>query len=354
MNLARLLIIPAAVLVSLMVLCPLSAEPQSAADVDLQIDCGPNATYNQEYKVCFCDDGYHAGDDGATCVKDDAAKKESPAVKPQEPQAKPKEKAEMAEPAKKESPASAPAPAPRRRELLPGERLVRRGTTIKLQLIETVSSQTHKSGDSIYFKVLEEVDAEGFAIVDAGVEATGKVSYARPAKGWGKSGQLDIILDSTTAVDGTVVPLTAYMSDSEDWNPYAAGKTLASALIAGPLGLTIGGGMKGKKVVIDKGTTLAVFIADDIIVKSDKPATVKKSIVPTSSSTGQVAPPAGVDSEEQDLKMLKGCFEACRNIEGDAFKSCMNTCKQDCPGLCLGLEGADFTACLKKCAAPGE
>lgn len=157
-----------------------------------------------------------------------------------------------------------------------------KGTAIKLELTEDLSSQENKVGDIVRYRVVNDVAIDGIVFVKRDSEAIGKVVEAKPAKGWGKGGKLDISIETVDARDGTKVSLVASMSEGKGW---AGLKTIGGVAL---LGLAFGGGMKGKKVNIPKGTQIEAFVEQDTPIKVD-PKEVAKQDTP---------PPIKVDTKE--------------------------------------------------------
>lgn len=367
--------------------------------VDIQVDCGAHASYSSEYQVCFCDDGYKAGADGQTCEKEKmtetapapATEKPAPAPAPEKPApastSKPAGSVVPNAPAVEPSQPAAPLVAGKILED-GDEAVLFRGARVRVELLETLSSQDASEGDQVLFRVVDQIAVDNVTLVSRDAVAYGIVNYARPAKGWGKSGQIDIDIKSMIAVDGTVIPLSAFITDQQNWDPTAAGKTLASALVAGPLGLAIGGGMKGKKVVVPKGNVYEVYVDRDSKInisgapsgptikpetqpvrRSDaiKPAVKKPEPAPEPVVEKPVAEKPAVekpvDSGKVSVEVEKAgdetpatpgketCFGVCKNETGSAFKTCMSNCN-GCLKTCDGLSGDIYSLCMKKCSQP--
>lgn len=354
--------------------------------VDIQVDCGPHASYSSEYQVCFCDDGYKAGSDGQTCEKEKKAEPaattaapaetpEKPAPAVDKPAAAPKPTGQVVPNAPAVEPSHPAAPVVAGKILEDeDEAVLFRGARVRVELLETLSSQESNEGDQVLFRVVDQIAVDNVTLVSRDAVAYGIVNYARPAKGWGKSGQIDIDIKSLIAIDGTVVPLSAFITDQQNWDPTAAGKTLASALVAGPLGLAIGGGMKGKKVVVPKGNIYEVYVDRDTKVNisaaplaptikpAETPLKAPEAIKPAVKKPEPVVEKP-VESEKVTIEVeqvgeeddsdpgKKTCFGVCKNETGSAFKTCMTNCN-GCLKTCDGLTGDIYDLCMKKCSQP--
>ncbi len=201
--------------------------------------------------------------------------------------------------------------------------LIEKGTVVRLELAEGLTSQESKTGDTVRFTVIEDVTIDGNTVIREGSEALGRVSEAKAAKGWGKSGKLDITIETVKAIDGSRIPLTATVGDSESW---AGGKTIVGVAL---LGLAFGGGMKGKKATIPKGTKIDVFVAYNTKVNP--------------------APATTDNSSTNDPQSKTYCLNACDELEKDEFKTCMDNCKACYCDTCSGLDEIDFDPCMQKC-----
>lgn len=219
---------------------------------------------------------------------------------------------------------AAPESAPAKVTAKAGETLIQKGSTISLELNESLSSQINRTGDIVHYRVASDVKVDDVVVISEGAEALGKVVEARPAKGWGKGGNLQISVETVTAVDGTKVPLVAEMGEGKSW---AAGKTILGVAV---FGLAFGGAMKGKKVNIDKGLKIEVFIGEDTLINSSKKADADQS---------------GASDGSSNI-----CFKFCESKTSDAFKTCMGACGA-CKDMCKDLSGDDLGICLAKCSS---
>lgn len=203
--------------------------------------------------------------------------------------------------------------------------VIQKGRILKLELIEALSSQTNRTGDVVHFKVVNDVTVDDTVVIKAGTEALGRILTAHAAKGWGKSGKLDISVETVKAVDDSNIPLTATMGEGKAW---AGAKTIIGVAA---LGLAFGGGMKGKAVHVPKGTLIDVFVAEDRTITLKTAGTAPKE-ESTDAASGESS----------------GCYKICNEKDGDEFKTCMKTCK-DCTDTCTGLDGDNLLGCLTKC-----
>lgn len=136
--------------------------------------------------------------------------------------------------------------------------MLRSGTVIKMALQQEIGSQISKTGDTFYLKVLAPVKVGDKVVIQKGAKAVGHITMAKPAKGYGRSGALELVISYVPAVDGTRVPLSDVRTQSKK-NDLA--KAVVGTYVTGLLG---GGGMKGKKITLGRGTRLDVKLPVDV------------------------------------------------------------------------------------------
>lgn len=130
-------------------------------------------------------------------------------------------------------------------------------TVVELELKTQLGSQVSKVGDVFELSVKAPVLIDGYEVITMGAKAYGEVTNVVPAKGWGKSGQLEITIKYVEAADGSHVPLSMEVTDKQK-NAYA--KMVVGAYMTGLIG---GGAMKGKKIWVEPGTVFLVFVPQD-------------------------------------------------------------------------------------------
>jgi hypothetical protein len=87
--------------------------------------------------------------------------------------------------------------------------LLRSGTPVFVVFDQSVDSETAKEGDTIYLRVLRPVQVDGVVVIRPGEKVRSKVTEVRRAGGWGKRGDLSVRVESTSAVDGQEISLSA-------------------------------------------------------------------------------------------------------------------------------------------------
>lgn len=79
------------------------------------------------------------------------------------------------------------------------------GTGVEIELLQDVSSETLKAGQSIPFKLVRPVELKGETLLPAGTPATGIVEAVQTSGKWGKSGAFNLTLQPLKLADGTIV-----------------------------------------------------------------------------------------------------------------------------------------------------
>jgi len=114
------------------------------------------------------------------------------------------------------------------------------GTAVKLRLMRNVSSVDAKVGEQVEFEVLEEVRVGELIVIPKGSAAYGSVTEAEPKKTLGKSGKLQITMDSVRLASGQKTALRS----PQVVNPASAGFL----------------GMSPKEITVAKGTEVTAYI----------------------------------------------------------------------------------------------
>lgn len=169
------------------------------------------------------------------------------------------------------------------------------GTPIKVRLLENLNSQYTKDNERIRFEVVEDVVLQGRVVIRRGAKAFGRVEDARAAKGWGKKGKLEFVVESVEGADG--YPLEVDF----DAGQVAGNSTgaVAATIYFAPL---FGGGVKGKKARLPKGLEYVVTTAKSVtmhVENLDRFSTVTPAIRITSSTD---VDPRNLQAEEYLLQ----------------------------------------------------
>jgi hypothetical protein len=143
---------------------------------------------------------------------------------------------------------------------------VPRGTRVRLTFAETLDSRTSEKGDTVRFKVVQDVYVAGERVVARGARATGLVTSVRKPRRFGRRAEIKIDLVGVRAVDGKQLPLERYSTGDR----YSAGGAAAAGgglIVLGPIGLAAGAFVKGKHLKVDAGTAIDAAVSTDVRVK---------------------------------------------------------------------------------------
>ncbi|HHY19581.1 MAG TPA: TrbI/VirB10 family protein [Firmicutes bacterium] len=138
------------------------------------------------------------------------------------------------------------------------------GTLIKIRLDSSINSEETKPGTTVAYTVAEDVKINGRLAIPAGAQGRGTVLNVSPSGNMGKGGVIEISWGSILAIDGTRIDvgmtdksISKFNSSSEE---LAAMASIAGAVMLSPVGLAAGFFVKGKPMVIDKGTEFFVDV----------------------------------------------------------------------------------------------
>jgi hypothetical protein len=141
-------------------------------------------------------------------------------------------------------------------------------TPVRLRLMQTLSSGTSKLNDKADFEVIEEVKVNNVVVIPQGGTAIATVTEARGKKSFGRSGKLNVNIDSVRLANGEKASLRAVKGGSGGSRKgVMTGAVVATAIVffpAAPLFFFI----KGKNIIIPKGTEITAYVAADVPVSS--------------------------------------------------------------------------------------
>lgn len=148
--------------------------------------------------------------------------------------------------------------------------ILRDGTPLKLKLKRDLSSATEQVGATVDFEVMEAVVLDERVVIVPGAIALGTVTEAVPKRRMGRTGKLEVRIDSVTLLDGQRVPLRA-VNTGADGSRVGTMATTASIVgivffPAAPLALLI----KGKDITIPNGTFVTAYINTDLKLDPEK------------------------------------------------------------------------------------
>lgn len=133
------------------------------------------------------------------------------------------------------------------------------GTEVFAVTVDKLSSATAAEGDRIQLRVDEPVVVDGLVVISKGAIIHGTVADVGRRGRMGRSGRINIRVESTVAVDGQRVELRASKGGEGDGR---VGTTVALTVLFGPLGLL----KSGKDAVINEGTQIKAYTNEAVTV----------------------------------------------------------------------------------------
>jgi hypothetical protein len=127
---------------------------------------------------------------------------------------------------------------------------------VKLTFAQGLNSSTAEDGDRVEFVLAEDLKVGDVVVAKAGSKAFGEVSNARRSGMLGKSGELNIRMDSLAAGD-IRIPLRESQEDDS-----------GSSRALNPIGLI----KHGKEVEIPQGAPLKAYVSDDVMLPPESQA----------------------------------------------------------------------------------
>lgn len=186
---------------------------------------------------------------------------------------------------------------------------LREDTPVRLRLTQTLSSGTAKLNDKVDFEVIEEIKVGNLVVIPQGATAIGTVTEARPKRSFGRAGKLNVNIDYVRLVNDDKVSLRSVKGGSGGSRTgVMTGAVVATAIVffpAAPLFFFI----KGKNIIIPKGTEITAYVAADTALDPAKFA--NKETVSSAGSTPQT--PAEPPNEPSGLAtvLVKSTPDAC-------------------------------------------
>lgn len=134
-------------------------------------------------------------------------------------------------------------------------------TPIVIRAVDTITTKEIVSGGTVNFAVVADVkDTDGNILIKSGTPVTAQISFTKSKGMIGRSGEVTVTDFSTTAVDGSYVPLSGSVSAKPDDKMTMS--IVLSVLIC-PLFLL----MKGDEAVVPAGTQKTAYTVTDVYIK---------------------------------------------------------------------------------------
>ena len=158
--------------------------------------------------------------------------------------------------------------------------VLKEDTPVRLRIMQTISSGTSKVNDKVDFEVIEDVKVNNLAVIPQGGMAIATVTEARTKKSFGRSGKLNVNIDYVRLSNGDKAALRAVKGGSGGSRTgVMTGAVVATAIVffpAAPLFFFI----KGKNIIIPKGTEITAYVAADTpIISASAPSGTDQTVV---------------------------------------------------------------------------
>ena len=123
-----------------------------------------------------------------------------------------------------------------------------------------VDSDNLKVGDTIRYKVADDVIVNGKLVFAKGLPGEGTVTKVKQARNFGRNAEVNIDFNKTKSIDGTYVDTHVGEAAKKEMKSLAmaAGASLAGIAVLGPVGIVAGAFVHGKDVRLPAGTELYI------------------------------------------------------------------------------------------------
>jgi hypothetical protein len=138
--------------------------------------------------------------------------------------------------------------------------VVEKGTTIKVQSLNTLKSNKIAEGDLVEFKVFQDLVIKGATVVKSGTIVNAYVESVEKSRALGKEGFIRLQFVNTKAVDSTLIPIRAINSSICGDNTFNS--TIALSALINPLFLF----KNGKEAKVKEGKVMLVYITKDVSI----------------------------------------------------------------------------------------
>ena len=142
-------------------------------------------------------------------------------------------------------------------DVLPGHIYIPKKTKLKVELVESANSKTHKKNQEVEIRLLENLIINNVLIIPKGTIGTAYVFKARKAGGMGRKGLLQIAGKEFRTINNISVPLRQGLSGKGRTDGGAVAVAAAVSLVGGLF-------MKGSNVDYPAGTNFEVEVAQNV------------------------------------------------------------------------------------------
>jgi len=140
--------------------------------------------------------------------------------------------------------------------------ILEKGTKVRLKLLDKVSSGLNQDGDEVNLIVADDVKLGDTVIIKEGTPAKAIINDLSPKGKIGKAGRLELQADSTRAVNGKSVPLSALITKKGE-DKFVLSVVLSFLL--SPFALLI----SGENAQLPPGYLINAKVDDDVMLTFD-------------------------------------------------------------------------------------
>lgn len=175
------------------------------------------------------------------------------------------------EPAKADTPASAPSAAPVANDSVTNSEpatvccTIPALTVVQIEILSTVNSQANKIGEKFAIRLVEPIVVDGKVIVPAGTTGSGDVVHAAKSRFGGRPGEL-IIAVRYLDYRGQRIPLRSLRFASATGND-KGGSAMAASIAGGAVGGVVSMFITGGEVNVPAGSVAEAKVAAATVIK---------------------------------------------------------------------------------------
>lgn len=132
-----------------------------------------------------------------------------------------------------------------------------KGTSIKVQAVNDISSQNARQNMKVQFKVVEDILIEDVILIPANTNVEAVVTKVKKAGPWDKDGEIEVAFSEVAAKEGHSFPVTGKLHIKGDKPNILVRYSLGGVLV------------KGKQAVIKAGTEAKLETKEDVKFRKD-------------------------------------------------------------------------------------
>jgi hypothetical protein len=144
------------------------------------------------------------------------------------------------------------------------------GTKVPLELGRELSSGQESTGNRVDFELTEDIKVKDVLVAPKGSQATGTIVEAQARRRLGRAGKLNVRIEELRLADGSRVKLRAVKeSQGKGRQGVMTAAMIGTGILffpAAPIFLF----MRGKDIVIAKGTPVTAYVDGDTVLEASK------------------------------------------------------------------------------------